>query len=179
MKGVSGAVALSIMEGTQPLLVELQALVSKANYGMPQRVTSGVDSRRLSLLLAVMEKNEHIPLGIHDVFLNVVGGLRIEEPALDLGVICAVASSFYNIPVPDETAVFGEVGLSGEIRPVYKIEERLKEIERLGFAECLLPMKSLPKKTPCAAVKLNGVATVKEVLQWIRKRGAQQSSSYK
>ncbi len=167
MKGISGAVTVCVMEGTRPYLIELQALVGKAHYGVPQRVTSGVDSRRLSLLLAVMEKSEDMPLGLNDVFLNVVGGLRLEEPALDLGVVCAVASSFFGIALPDHTAMMGEVGLGGEIRPVQKIEARLREMERLGFAECVLPAKSIVPEIK-TKLKLHGINTVREAVAWVR-----------
>jgi len=169
MKGISGAVTVCVMEGTRPYLIELQALVGKAHYGVPQRVTSGVDGRRLSLLLAVMEKSEDMPLGLNDVFLNVVGGFRIEEPALDLGIVCTVASSFFNNPLPDRAAMMGEAGLGGEIRPVQKVEARLREMERLGFTECLMPAKSIVPEIK-TKLKLHGINTVREAVAWAKEK---------
>ena len=176
MKGVCGAVAVCVREGTRPILIELQALVGHAHYGTPQRVTSGVDQRRLSLLLAVIEKSERMPLGPNDVFLNVVGGLRVEETALDLGVICAVASSFLNIPIDDKVAIVGEVGLGGEIRPVSNIEARLKEISRLGFHECLIPAKFVPKEKSFSGLNLTPIKTVHQAVQWIRNKKKEEST---
>ncbi len=170
MEGVCGAVTVCVMEGTRPLLIELQALVGKSHYGMPQRVTSGVDQRRLSLLVAVMEKNENIPLGINDIFLNVAGGIKANEPGIDLGIIYAVASSFFNIPVSDNIVVMGEIGLGGEVRPVSNLEERLKEITRLGLTECIIPAKSGIDNNKFSELKITHINTIHDVVSFFQKQ---------
>jgi DNA repair protein RadA/Sms len=138
-KNLSGSVVVCAMEGTRPILLELQALTSPTNYGMPQKVASGVDYKRLALLLAVLEKRAGINLGAFDIFVNVAGGIRVEEPAIDLGIIVAIASSFRNRPVDHNTVVIGEVGLDGEVRAVSQIQPRIKEAEKLGFKRCIIP----------------------------------------
>ena len=135
----SGSVIICTIEGTRPLLVEVQALTTMSVYGIPKRTANGVDFNRLALLIAVLEKRSNLSLGNQDVYLNVVSGMRITEPAVDLGVALVVASSFKNISIPKDIAVIGEVGLTGEIRSVNLIDKRLKEIERLGFKRCLIP----------------------------------------
>jgi DNA repair protein RadA/Sms len=136
---VSGSVILPSMEGSRPILVEVQALVSPTNYGTPRRTAIGADPQRLALLAAVLEKKAGLILYQNDIFLNIAGGIRIEEPALDLGVICAVASSLLNKAVASKTVVCGEVGLAGEVRAVGQIEMRLQEAARLGFSRLILP----------------------------------------
>jgi len=137
-----GSAVVSCMEGTRPLLIEVQALASKSFLAVPLRSVLGVDSGRASILLAVLEKKSELPLYERDVFLNVIGGLRIDDTGCDLGVAAAVASSYYNIPL-DSTAVFiGEIGLTGEVRSVGHVEDRVKEAERLGFKTCYLPTKN-------------------------------------
>lgn len=135
---VPGSVHVASLEGTRPILIEIQALVSSSPYGTPQRVAGGFDSRRLALLLAVLEKRAGCDLGARDVFLNVVGGLTLSEPAVDLGVVIALASSRAERAVRSGTVVFGEVGLTGEIRPVRLSEPRLREARRLGFTRAIL-----------------------------------------
>ena len=135
----SGSVIICTIEGTRPLLVEVQALTTMSVYGIPKRTANGIDFNRLALLIAVLEKRSNLSLGNQDVYLNVVSGMRITEPAVDLGVALVVASSFKNISIPKDIAVIGEVGLTGEIRSVNLIDKRLKEIERLGFKRCLIP----------------------------------------
>ncbi|MFN3596032.1 MAG: DNA repair protein RadA, partial [Rubricoccaceae bacterium] len=130
--GMSGSAVVCAVEGTRPLLVEVQALVAPASYGTPQRTATGFDGRRLALLLAVLEKREGLRLSQQDVFLNVAGGVRLEEPAVDLAVVLAAASSFRDVPLDSGTAVFGEVGLGGEVRAVSRTEARLAEIRQLG-----------------------------------------------
>lgn len=137
--GMSGSAVTCAVEGTRPLLVEVQALVTPASYGTPQRTATGFEGRRLQLLLAVLEKRAGLRLGQRDVFVNVAGGIRIEEPAVDLGVILAVASSAEDIPLDAQTAVFGEVGLGGEVRAVGRLEARLSEARQLGFERIVLP----------------------------------------
>jgi DNA repair protein RadA/Sms len=138
----SGSTVVSAIEGTRPILLEVQALVSPTNCGVPQRVSTGIDPKRLSLLLAILEKKEGIHLGVFDVFVNVVGGIRVDEPGADLGVCLSLISSFKDAPVLNSSVVIGEVGLGGEVRCVTQIEERILEAEKLGFKRCLIPHQS-------------------------------------
>lgn len=137
-----GSVVVSTMEGTRPVLVELQALVTKSFLANPRRTFLGVDSNRASILLAVLEKKVELALYERDVFLNVVGGLRLQEPSADLGLVVAVASSFYNRPVGNDQLFIGEVGLTGEVRSVSRLEDRLKEAATMGFKECFVPARN-------------------------------------
>ncbi|MBN2542814.1 DNA repair protein RadA [bacterium] len=137
-----GSVIIPAIEGTRPFLIEIQALVTPSAYGIPQRVVTGLNTKRVSLLCALLEKRVGIPLGTQDVFLNIVGGVQIEEPAIDLGVVMAIVSSFRDIPLKNKLVVCGEVGLNGEIRPVSHIPIRVKESARLGFKYFLLPHKN-------------------------------------
>ncbi|MCK4656578.1 MAG: DNA repair protein RadA, partial [candidate division Zixibacteria bacterium] len=137
--GISGQVIVCSVEGVRPILFELQALVADSTYGVPQRVSSGFDQKRLSLLLAILEKKEGYRLAAKDVFINLAGGLRIGEPAIDLGVACAVISSLEETPVRDDTVVVGEVGLGGEIRSVPKLDARMNEAVNLGFKRIVVP----------------------------------------
>lgn len=137
--GASGSVVTATVEGTRPLLVEIQALVSPTNYGIPQRTTSGFDGRRLQLLLAIAEKRAGLRLGAHDVFLNIAGGVKVDEPAVDLAVLMAIASSYFDQPVETKMVVVGEAGLGGEVRTVGKAEIRLREAEKLGFEQAMIP----------------------------------------
>ena len=139
VQNVAGSVVTVIMEGTRPLLVEIQALTVPSQLAMPRRVVNGVDFNRLQLILAVLQKRLNIPLGTFDVFVNVSGGLKIEEPSADLAVALAVISSFKNVPVAGKTAVFGELGLLGEVRRVVAEERRTKEAKRLGFSSVISP----------------------------------------
>lgn len=162
---VSGSVVLPSMEGTRPILVEVQALVSPTNFGTPRRTAIGADPQRLALLAAVLEKKAGLPLFQHDIFLNIAGGIRIDEPALDLGMVCAISSSLLEKPIPPATVVCGEVGLAGEVRAVGQIEMRLKEAGRLGFQRALLPRSNLERirgkiDTP---LRLQGVAAIAEL----------------
>ena len=135
----AGSCIVATMEGTRPILVELQALTSSTVFGYPKRAANGVDFNRLSLLIAVLEKKAGIALGNQDVYLNVVGGLRVNEPAIDIGMMRVVVSSFKNIPIPKDMVILGEVGLTGEVRRINLIEKRLKEAEKLGFKTCVIP----------------------------------------
>lgn len=134
-----GSCIVSCMEGTRPILVELQALTSQTIYGYPKRTANGIDYNRLALLIAVLEKKAGLMLGSQDVYLNVVGGLKINEPSIDLGIMLVTASSFRNIPIPKDMVIMGEVGLTGEVRRINLIEKRLKEAEKLGFKKCIIP----------------------------------------
>ena len=135
----AGTAVAPILEGTRIMMVELQVLVNKSHFGMPQRVASGINQRKLALLLAVLERHGGIILGDYDVFFNIAGGLTVAEPAIDLGIAAALLSSFRNKPVRSEVAFIGELGLGGEIRPVSAMPARLKELARMGFAECIVP----------------------------------------
>ncbi len=137
--GASGAAVVCTLEGTRPLLVEVQALCSRAAYGAPQRVTTGFDRQRLALLLAVLEKRAGLSFGDQDVFLNAVGGVRLTEPAADAGVVAALASALLDRPIPGDAVFVGEVGLGGELRSVSQLERRLGEAERLGFRTAFVP----------------------------------------
>jgi len=157
---VPGNVIFSSLEGSRPILVEVQALVSPTSFGNPQRNVNGLDLRRLSMLLAVLEKRLRIPLGTKDVFLNLVGGLKINDPGADLAVISAVASSVYDQSVPDQTVIVGEVGLSGEVRSVSQLEKRVKEAQALGFNQVIAPLASVNRLKIKQKIKVTGVKTV-------------------
>jgi len=135
---LSGIAIAATIEGMRPLLIEIQALVTQSIYGMPQRTVSGFDLRRLQLLLAVLEKRGGFHFGVKDVFINIAGGLKIEDPSIDLAVLCALLSSFEDTPLPHHTCFAGEVGLSGEIRAVNRIDQRIAEAEKLGFEKIIV-----------------------------------------
>jgi DNA repair protein RadA/Sms len=134
-ENLSGIAIACTMEGLRPMLIEVQALVSSAVYGTPQRSSTGFDLRRLNMLLAVLEKRCGFRIAAKDVFLNIAGGLRVEDPAVDLSVICAVLSSSEDVPLPARVCFAGEVGLSGEIRPVSRIDQRIREALKMGFSK--------------------------------------------
>ena len=134
-----GSVIVASLEGTRPILIELQALTSTTVFGMPRRTANGLDYNRVTLLIAVLEKIGGVNLGNQDVYMNIVGGIKINEPALDLGIVLSAASSFKNISISKDVAVIGEVGLTGEIRSVNMIEKRLKEVEKMGLKTCIIP----------------------------------------
>jgi len=140
-KGVPGSVVVATMEGTRPVLVEIQALVTSTQLALPRRVASGVDYNRLQLIVAILAKKLGLPLGGFDIFLNVAGGLKIEEPAADLGIALAIFSSFRNLIINPKMIVFGELGLLGEVRPVFQTNQRIKEAKRLGFTQIISPEK--------------------------------------
>jgi len=160
----TGSVVVASLEGTRPILIELQALVSPTSFAMPRRMANGVDGNRIALLVAVMEKRMGLNLSGQDIYVNVVGGLRIDEPALDLGIVAAVTSSLRNRPIAPTTIVFGEVGLGGEVRAVGQAETRLREAAKLGFRRCLLPERNLVKMPPIDSLELIGVAEVGQAL---------------
>jgi len=140
--GISGSAVTALMEGTRPVLVEVQALVSKAGFGTPQRVATGLDQRRLAVLLAVLERRGGLPVAALDVFVNVTGGVRLLEPSTDLAVLAALTSSVHDRPVPADALFLGEVGLGGEVRPVSGLERRLTEAHRQGFRRVFLSARS-------------------------------------
>ncbi|MDD5711322.1 MAG: DNA repair protein RadA [Smithellaceae bacterium] len=141
-QGAAGSVVVPSVEGTRPILVEIQSLVSPTNFGMPRRTAIGVDGNRVSLLVAVMDKVCGLHLGNHDIFLNVAGGIKVEEPAIDLGIVSSLASSFLDRPIDAGTVCFGEVGLTGEVRGISQMEVRIKEAARMGFNRCIIPKTS-------------------------------------
>ena len=165
--GASGSVVVCAMEGTRPVLVEVQALVTPASYGTPQRTANGFDGRRLQLLLAVLEKREGMRFSQHDVFLNVAGGIRLDEPAVDLGVALAVASSFRDIPADSSTVVAGEVGLGGEVRAVARVEPRLSEAAGLGFERIVLPKANTKRLDAPAGLEILPVAQLGQALDLV------------
>jgi DNA repair protein RadA/Sms len=166
-KDVSGSIVVACMEGSRPLLVEMQALVCNSYLAMPRRTTVGVDPNRVSVLVAVLAKRGGVALSDKDIFINVAGGIKIDEPAIDLGIIATAASSFLNKPIPRNTVTFGEVGLSGEIRGVGHTELRLKEAMKLGFSRCVLAQKSLKSLKTKSDMELIGVSTVQEALEML------------
>lgn len=161
----AGSVVIATLEGTRPLLVEVQALVSPSGFGVPRRSGTGIDYNRLVMLLAVLEKREGLHIGNQDVYVNAVGGVRIVEPAADLGIAVALVSSFRGVPAPEATVVFGEVGLTGEVRLVSRLEQRLREIEKLGFKQCILPCGNLERLELQTTLNLLPVHSVGEALQ--------------
>ena len=162
---VSGSVVVPCMEGTRPILVEIQALVSPTNLAIPRRTSIGVDHNRVSLLAAVLERQLDTHLYNKDIFLNVAGGVKVEEPAVDLGIVVAIASSVVNKAVDTKTVFFGEVGLTGEVRGVSQIEVRLKEASKLGFKSCVLPEVNKERIHGDVDIELYGVSSIKEVLK--------------
>jgi DNA repair protein RadA/Sms len=164
--GVSGSVVVAALEGSRPLLVELQALVTASSLGVPRRTTIGVDHQRLSLLVAVLEKKVGLTLTGQDIFMNVAGGVKLNEPAADLGMVTAVASSHLDKPVEPHTLLLGEVGLAGEVRGITQPETRIKEAAKLGFSRCILPAGNL-NQVKAKGMQLIGVTSVEETLRLV------------
>ena len=165
-QGAIGSVVVPCMEGSRPVLVELQALVAPSPYGQPRRMTNGADFNRTAMLLAVLEKKMRLPLGNQDIFLNVVGGLKIAVPAIDLGIIVALVSSMQNRPILDDVIILGEVGLTGEVRTISFLEKRLIEAEKMGFRTAIVPKGNL-KREQQYPLEVRGVRSVSEALQVI------------
>jgi DNA repair protein RadA/Sms len=166
-EGVAGSAVVATLEGSRPLLVEVQALVDPVQGGMPRRLAVGLDAQRLALLLAVLHRHGSVETGGFDVFVNAVGGVRILEPAADLAVLMAVSSSIRNKALPPKTAIFGEVGLAGEIRPVQRGQERIREAAKLGFERFVIPNLNKPKQR-VDDVEIIGVDRVDEALAFLR-----------
>jgi len=158
-----GSVVTCSMEGTRPLLLEVQALVCRTGYGYPKRQSTGTDFNRVSLLMAVIEKRLGIPMSQFDAYINLAGGIRQTEPALDLGIVLAILSSFKNTPVDDRMVVFGEVGLSGEVRAVSQVQMRVQEASKMGFTSCVLPRSSVRRLEAPEGMKLIPVGTLAEL----------------
>jgi DNA repair protein RadA/Sms len=161
----SGSVVVPSMEGSRPILIELQALAVPTNFGVPRRTAQGIDANRVSLLVAVMEKRLGVHLNNQDIFLNIAGGMRVEEPAADIGVIAAIASNYKDQVIDPEMVVFGEVGLGGEMRGVSQSEVRVGEAARLGFKRCLLPRQNQEKMKGVKGIELIGIRTVQEAIK--------------
>ena len=165
---VPGSAVFPALEGTRPILVEVQALVSNANFGTPQRNANGIDYKRLAMLLAVLEKRLGMVMGTKDVFVNLVGGLRISDPTADLAVIAALGSSAKDSIIPQNTVLVGEVGLAGEVRSVAKLDKRVAETEALGFKRIIVPKSSLKRfKRSSTKIKVLGVSSVREVFGYL------------
>jgi DNA repair protein RadA/Sms len=162
---VSGSVVTACMEGTRPLMVEVQALVSGTKYGTGRRMTQGVDPNRVALMIAMLEKRVGLQVSGEDVFVNIAGGLAVDEPAADLGVVTAIASSFKNVPVDPHTAVFGEVGLTGEVRGTMQAAVRAREAQALGFKKIVIPASNMSGLERLLGVRIVGVRSVDEALQ--------------
>ncbi len=162
--GVSGSAVTCSIEGTRPIMTEVQALVSYTNFGQPRRTANGLDYNRIVMLLAVIEKRCNIEMSNYDAYVNIAGGLKIVEPALDASVVCAVWSSYKNIPIDPYTLVFGEVGLSGEIRGVTNAERRVQEAEKLGFKRCIIPEVNLKGVDNKTGLKIFGVKSILELI---------------
>ncbi|MGW8194753.1 MAG: DNA repair protein RadA [Desulforhopalus sp.] len=162
-----GSVVLPSVEGTRPILVEVQALVSPTNLGTARRTAIGADQQRLSLLCAVLEKKGGLDMYGHDVFLNIAGGIRIDEPALDLGVVCALSSSLLEVPISPTTVVCGEIGLAGEVRAVGQMDIRIREAQRLGFSRFVLPRSNRDRLTWEPEIELIGVGNIEQLRETV------------
>ena len=165
----SGSVVACSMEGSRPVMIEIQALISKTSFGYPRRTANGTDYNRVNLLMAVLEKRGRINLSQCDAYINITGGIRMTEPAVDLGIVAAIVSSFKDVPVDSKTVVFGEVGLSGEIRSVSMAAQRIKEAAKLGFETIVLPascMRAVKKDVP-DGINLMPVRDIKDLISII------------
>lgn len=158
-RAASGSAVTALIEGSRPILIEVQALATKAGFGTPQRVATGLDGRRLALLLAVLEKRAELPFANLDVFVNIVGGVRLQEPAADLAVAAALASSVFDRALPSDAVFIGEVGLGGEVRPVSQVERRLSEAAKMGMTTAYLAERAVPRR-PLAGIRAVGVGTL-------------------
>lgn len=165
-EGASGSVVACSMEGSRPILLEVQALVCRTNFGMPRRTAAGTDYNRVNLLMAVLEKRMGFQLGNCDAYVNIAGGIRMNEPAIDLGIVLALVSSYKNRPIDEHMICFGEVGLSGEVRAVNMAEQRVLEAKKLGFTTCILPEVSKTALPNMEGIQLIGVKNVKEAVQF-------------
>lgn len=163
-EGVSGSVVVSSMEGTRPILVELQALVCQTNFNMPRRTSVGVDYNRVNLIMAVMEKRAGLNLWGFDAYVSIAGGMRINDPAIDLGIACAIASSMKNKPLPDDLMIIGEIGLAGEIRGVSNVSQRVSEAAKMGFKTCMLPKSNYDKNMAKLDIRIICVSELTEAL---------------
>ncbi|MCC8107329.1 MAG: DNA repair protein RadA [Clostridiales bacterium] len=166
-EGASGSIVACTMEGTRPVLLEVQALVCKTNLAFPRRTAAGTDLNRVNLLMAVLEKRAGLRLSSYDAYVNIAGGIRMSEPALDLGIVLAVASSMKDVPIDEKTIAFGEVGLSGEVRSVSMAEQRVREAKRLGFTTVILPEVCKKQVKGIDGIELKGVRNVRDAIMKI------------
>lgn len=166
-QNASGSVVVAAMEGTRSILVEIQALLTQSPYGMPRRTTIGIDPNRVSLIVAVLERKAGFPLFQHDVFIKITGGVKIDEPAVDLGIVGAAASSFLDKPIPADTVVFGEIGLAGEIRGVIRGEMRIREASKMGFRKCIIPASNRKALRYEGDMEIIDVSNIKEFIHLV------------
>jgi DNA repair protein RadA/Sms len=159
-----GSAVTASMEGTRPILVELQALASSTSFGTPRRTILGLDPNRVALLAAVMEKQLGMHLMGYDIFMNVAGGVKVIEPAVDMAIVSAIASSFLDKAVPDGTVVLGEVGLTGEVRAIGQVDTRVAEVKKMGFKRCLVPDGNFKRVRDIEGIKVAGIKTVSEAV---------------
>ena len=164
-QGASGSTVVASMEGTRPVLVEIQALISPTSFGNPRRMATGMDYNRVSLLMAVLEKRVGLLLQNQDAYLKVAGGVKLDEPAIDLAIAVSIASSFRDQPTRQTDCIIGEVGLTGEVRRVSRIEQRVQEAAKLGFERVILPENNMGSWSPPKGIEIIGVSTVSEALR--------------
>lgn len=170
-EGASGSVVACSMEGTRPILLEIQALVCHSNFGMPRRTAAGTDYNRVNLLMAVLEKRMGMSLSSCDAYVNIAGGIRMSEPAIDLGLVLAIVSSYKEIPIDEKTICFGEVGLSGEVRAVSMAAQRIQEAKKLGFTTCIIPEVCKGSVKDVEGIRIIGVSNVQEAIRCIMSGG--------
>ena len=163
----SGSIVSCSMEGTRPILIEIQALVSRTSFGFPRRQSAGSDTNRLNLLMAVLEKRLDMPLSDQDAYVNIAGGIKISEPAIDLGIVMAIVSSYRNKAIDDKTIAFGEVGLSGEVRAVSQAGARVSEAKKLGFETCIVPFGCIDSLKDIKGIKIIGVKNIAQAIEAI------------
>ena len=163
-EGASGSVVTCTMEGTRPILSEVQALVCRTNFGMPRRTAAGTDYNRVNLLMAVLEKRLGLAMGQCDAYVNIAGGMKISEPSIDLAIVAAILSSYQDKAWDDRTMIFGEVGLAGEVRAVNMCQQRVDEAVKLGFTTCILPKVNLARLKRPEGLRLIGISGVGELL---------------
>ena len=167
----SGSAIVASIEGTRPMLIELQALTTLSVFGIPKITANGLDYNRLAVLIAVLEKRANLNIGGQDIYVNVVSGMKLNEPSIDLGIICVCASSFKNVPTPKDTVIMGEVGLTGEVRRINMIEKRLKEAEKMGFKRCIIPENNKKYLEEKYKMEIVGVKDVREALRVLNIKG--------
>ena len=167
-EGASGSIVTCSIEGSRPILLEIQALVCHSFFNNPRRTANGTDYNKVNLLMAVLEKRANLSLSDCDAYVNIAGGIRMNEPAIDLGIVLAIASSKKDIIVREDTICFGEVGLSGEVRGVTMSEQRVAEAKKLGFKKCIVPKVCLAGVSHISGIEIVGVANIKEAIEAVR-----------
>ncbi len=169
-EGASGSVVACSIEGTRPILLEVQALVCRSSFGIPRRTAAGADLNRINLLMAVLEKRQGFSMSSCDAYVNIAGGIRMTEPAIDLAIVLALVSSYKDIPVPEKLICFGEVGLSGEVRAVNMALQRVQEAKKLGFETCILPKVCMDTVRDIKGIRLLGAADIREAIDCIMRK---------